>query len=179
LLKVSNDLRASFNRGIVSLLLFLYFSKAFDTINHGRLLKKLRTFGLSDDAISWFASYLHDRVQHMSVGEKCSGWLDVNSGASQGSILGPLLFSLYINDIGGGHYLFADNCLIYNSFHPDDIDVAVRIVKEDLMAIQRWALANGLSLNAFKTQVLLCAFPHKLIIAKRSLTERPFLMGLN
>jgi hypothetical protein len=67
------------------------------------------------------------------------------------------------------------DCQIYYSFHPDDIDAAVRTVNEDLMAIQRWPLANGLSLNASKTQVLLCGSPHKLIIAKRSPTERRFL----
>jgi hypothetical protein len=76
--------------------------------------------------------------------------------------LGPLLFSLYINDIGGN--------LKYYSFHPDDIDAAVRTVNADLMA-------NGLCLNASKTQVLLCGSPHKLIIAKRSLTERFFVNG--
>jgi hypothetical protein len=114
---------------MVSLLLLLDFSKVFDEINHGRwLLKKLRNLGLSDGAISWLASYLHDRAQCVSVGGKCSGWLDVNSAVPQGSILGPLLFSLYINAIGGNfkycrHHLFADDCQIYYSFHPDDIDI--------------------------------------------------------
>jgi ribonucleases P/MRP protein subunit RPP40 len=86
---------------MVSLLLLLDFSKTFDKINHGRLLKKLRTFGLFDNAISWFASYLHDRAQCVSVGGKFSSWLDVNSDVPQGSILGPILFSLYINNIDG------------------------------------------------------------------------------
>jgi hypothetical protein len=167
---------------MVSLLFLLDFSKAFDKINHGRLLKKLRTFGLSDGAISWFVSYLHDPAQCVSVGGKCSGWLYVNSGVPQGPILGPFLFSLYNNDIGGNlkyfrHHFFDDDCQIYYSLHPDDIDAAVRTVNEDLMAIQRWALANGLSLNSSKTQVLLCGAPHKLIIAKRSLKERLFLNG--
>jgi hypothetical protein len=115
LLKVSNDLRETFNRGMVSLLLLLDFSKTFDKSNHGKLLKKFRTFSLSDSPISCFASYLHDRAQCVSVGGKCSSWL------AQGEILGPLLFSLYINDIGGSlkycrHHLLADDCQIYYSF---------------------------------------------------------------
>jgi hypothetical protein len=105
--------------------------------NH-RLLKKPRSLGLSDNAISWFASYLHDRAQCVSIGGKCSSWLDVNSGVLQGSTLGPLLFSLYINDICGNlkycrHHLFCDDCQIYYSFHPDDIYDAVGTVNEDLM----------------------------------------------
>jgi hypothetical protein len=75
------------------------------------------------------------------------------------------------------HHLFADDSQIYYSFHPDDIDAAVRTVNEDLMAIQWWALANDLSLNASKTQVLFCGSPYKLIIVKRSLTELLFLNG--
>jgi hypothetical protein len=59
LLKVSNDLRESLHRGMISLLLFLDFSKAFDKINHGRLLKKLRAFGLSDGDISWFGIFMN------------------------------------------------------------------------------------------------------------------------
>jgi hypothetical protein len=118
----------------------------------------------------------------VSVGGRCSGWFGINSGIPLGSILGPLLFYLYINDIGGNlkycrHHLFADDCQIYYSFQPDDIDAAVRTVNEDLMVIQRWALANDLSLNASKTQVLLCGSPHNMIIAKRSLTELLFLNG--
>jgi hypothetical protein len=96
----------------------------------------------------------------VSVGGKCSGWLD---SVPQGSILGQLLFFLSINDIGENlnycrHHLFADDCQIHQSFHPDDIDAAVRTVNEDLMATQRWALASGLSLNATKTQVFIVRF---------------------
>jgi hypothetical protein len=115
LLKVSNDLRESFNRGMVSLVLLLDFSKTFDKINYGRLF---RTFSLSDGAISWFVSYFYDRAQCVSVDGKCSSWLDVNSDVPQGSILGPLLFSFYIKEIGANlkycrHHFFADDCQIY------------------------------------------------------------------
>jgi hypothetical protein len=134
------------------------FSSCFFLISVKLLIKSIK-------AISWFASYLHDRAQCVSVGGKCSSWLDVNSGVPEGSIFGPLLFTLYVYNIGGNlKYLFTDDDKIYYSFHPDDIGGTVRTVNEDLMAIQRWALANDLSLNASKTQFLLCGSPHKLML---------------
>jgi hypothetical protein len=156
LLKVSNDLREAINIGNVSFLLLLDFSKAFDKINHKRLIKKLRTFNLSESVVSWFVSYLEGRSQCVEVGGVFSRWLSVSSGVPQGSILGPLLFSLYINDISVNlrycrHHLFADDCQIYFSFRPGDVEVGMRSINEDLVAVQRWARTNGLCLNASKT----------------------------
>jgi hypothetical protein len=146
---------------MVSLLLLLDFSKTFDKINHGRLLKKLRTFGLFDNAISWFASYLHDRAQCVSVGGKFSSWLDVNSGVPLRAQSWDQFYSPFTSIIlmgKGGlaiaamrhwsrgpfffevlkycrHHLFADDYQIYYSFHPDDIDAAVGTVNEYLIAV--------------------------------------------
>lgn len=100
--------------------IFLDFSKAFDKVPHDKLIFKLRTVGLSEMIISWITSYLSNRIQRVTIGEQ-SGCLPVTSGVPQGSVLGPLLFLLYINDIvsvvvpGVCIRLFADDCALFKS----------------------------------------------------------------
>jgi hypothetical protein len=77
----------------------LDLSKAFDSIHHETQLMKLRKLGVSDEALPWFASYLSDRQQRVRINSSLSSSLTIRHGVSQGSILGPLLFNLYINDL--------------------------------------------------------------------------------
>ena len=132
---------------------FCDISKAFDRVWHKGLLHKLRGIGCSEKVLAWFSSYLSGRKQRVVFNGKFSKWVEVLAGVPQGSILGPLLFLIFINDIvkhiGGSIRLFADDTSLYIIVDlPED---AARILNADLQTISQWANAWLVTFNASKT----------------------------
>ena len=134
------------------------FAKAFDTVNHEILLHKLDYYGIRGTAHKWFKSYLSERKQCTEVGNTRSKLDFVKCGVPQGSILGPLLFLLYINDIVLSSNvckftLFADDTSLFYS-HKNQVEGA-RILNTELAKIAEWLAANKLSLNVSKSKLLI------------------------
>ena len=159
-LKVLDDLRPSFDKGDLSIIVFIDFSKAFDMVNFELLLYKLiNYFGFSLSAKNLLESYLFERCQYVTTKTGISNMSAINSGVPQGSILGPILFTMFINDIAyclknSSIHLYADDAQIYMSRPPGlKEDLGVRI-NEDLFSICKWAESNKLQINAGKTQAI-------------------------
>ena len=138
--------------------IFIDLQKAFDTVNPEILLSKLEHYGVRGCALEWFRSYLSDRKQYVSVNGSNSNLLSITCGVPQGSVLGPLLFLVYINDLPNASkklnfYLFADDTNIY--CESKDLSNLLKIVNKELRSIKRWLDANKLSLNIDKTNYII------------------------
>ena len=142
--------------------LFVDFQKAFDTVNHSVLLDKLTTYGIRGPALDWLKTYLLHRTQFVSIQGHKSDTLPQPHGVPQGSVLGPLLFLIYINDLNRAIkysrvYHFADDTNLLNiSNSPKQMQKRVNI---DLKLLYRWLLANKISLNCSKTELII--FPRR------------------
>ncbi|CAH1247588.1 Hypp7951 [Branchiostoma lanceolatum] len=133
----------------------LDFSKAFDTVPHERLLSKLKHYGISDLLQSWLRAFLTERTQRVVFDGGTSKAVRVTSGVPQGTVLGPLLFLLYINDLPNSvdsHVrLFADDCLIYRTISkPSD----AQALQSDLDALSEWQNRWLMSFNPSKCHIL-------------------------
>lgn len=163
LLKITNDLYSAMDRQCASLLVLLDFAKAFDSVNHSILLEKLSAFyNFSENTIKLISSYLNNRFQTVYLNSQYSNLSEVKSGIPQGSILGPTLFLLFINDLPSVlHYtnchLFADDVQLYASSKVCTISETFKNINTDLQNVTNWSLQNGLFLNPKKSQTLLIA----------------------
>lgn len=148
---------ASLDRGDYFCTVFLDFSKAFDTVNHDILLLKLHHMGIRGSVLGWFRSYLTNRSAYVSLGGVKSERVDLTMGVPQGSVLGPVLFNLYINDMSKScgplnciHY--ADDTTLYLS-HSSAV-VLSSLISDSLKSLECWLQANRLSLNVNKTSYM-------------------------
>ena len=136
---------------------FCDISKAFDRVWHTGLLAKLRAAGVTGEVLAWFSNYLSNRKQRVILPGAVSDWTYIKAGVPQGSILGPLLFLIYINDIvhdiGSNIRLFADDTSLF--IIVDNPLIAATNLKTDLEKISRWATTWLVSFNPTKTESLL------------------------
>ena len=134
--------------------IFIDLSKAFDTVNHKILLGKLDHYGIRGNALDLLESYLSDRKQFVQIEKSKSRTRSVSCGVPQGSVLGPLLFLLFINDLPvscpmGKVRIFADDTTIF--FHSDSIENIIETASTIMTQLTSWFNANKLTLNADKS----------------------------
>ena len=158
LLEATDDWAFNIDQGDVKAVVFLDLKKAFDTVDHNILISKLSAYGIRGTSIEWFKSYLSERNQKCFLNGSLSSNRVLSCGIPQGTILGPLLFLLYINDL--------PNCLMHSQprMYADDthlthagnsVDSIELNLNEDLASISEWLTANKLTLNKSKTEFMI------------------------
>ena len=163
---ISNMLQFIYNNldaGKTVLSLFLDFSKAFDCVDHTILLHKLEVYGVRGVALLWFQSYLSNRMQYVSINGNNSEYKSVESGVPQGSILGPLLFLIYINDFPKSSNffkfnLFADDSTLSFSYKDVPVNMLSENVNRELIPINLWLLLNKIKVNVTKSKFIVFSY---------------------
>ena len=164
LLDLTESVRKAIDNNEFSVGVFVDLQKAFDTVDHGILLSKLFHYGIRGVSQNWFKSYLTNRSQYVSINGVNSETEHVKFGVPQGSVLGPLLFLIYINDLHQcirfsttRHFADDTNLLLNNS----SLKKLKKQLNIDLSQLSAWLKANKISLNVSKTEILIFRHPNK------------------
>ena len=163
IIELVDNITKSVEQNESTLGIFLDLSKAFDTIDHNILSHKLEHYGFRGIALEWFKSYLENRKQFVRYKSCDSAFKCITCGVPQGSILGPLLFILYVNDIVTATSLFDiilfadDTTLLYSD---PDIASKINTINIELTEINNWFRANKMSINASKTNYMILGTTH-------------------
>ena len=171
---LTDNLFSNLNKNQISLAAFVDLRKAFDTVDHAILLKKLKCYGVTETNLKWCANYLANRTQQTLANGITSPTHAITCGVPQGSVVGPLFFILYVNDMqfavtNANTQLYADDTVIYAA--GENGETAVRKLQPALNHFSSWCQANKLTLNASKTKLMLFGTRHKVKKAKGSLVH--------
>ena len=166
LINLTEDIRNALDNNTFACGVFIDLQKAFDTVDHDILLAKLEYYGVRGNANNWSKSYLTNRKQHVSINGYTSNEVEINIGVPQGSVLGPLLFLIYINDLNIAlkystvkHFADDTTLLIKNK----SLKQIKKHLNLDLRHLCKWLRANKISLNSSKTEMLLFRHPKKTV----------------
>ena len=171
-LNVVDTILNHMDNGNTPFAVYLDLSKAFDTLNHSILLDKLKFYGFRGTSINLIKHYLSNRKQCVEIDRLRSSYMNISTGVPQGSILGLLLFTIYMNDLPNASRLF--KCIIYaddttlianlNDFYAKhDSGLNINILNDELETISYWLLVNKLSFNKLKSKFMLFHQPQKRI----------------
>ena len=159
---------------MISLATFIDLRKAFNTVNHDILVSKLACYGISNGNLAWCTNYLSNRSQRTLANGRTSNNQSVLCGVPQGSVLGPLFFILYVNDVknavkSADIQLYADDTVIYVS-GKNTVD-AISKVQPELDKFSKWCTENKLSLNVSKTKLMTFGTRHKVKMAENAMVN--------
>ena len=168
LLKLTNDIMENIDSGKITILTALDMSAAFDTLDHTTLLHRLQhTFGLSGYVITWIRSYLTNRSSFVKIDSSSSPCTTTDTGVPQGSVLGPLLFVLFISPIANvinpgqlnnnnfvSFHQYADDTQLYIGTNSSSLAHQVALIESCTQRVNDWLLNNGLHLNPSKSEAI-------------------------
>ncbi|KAL9962520.1 hypothetical protein ACROYT_G031627 [Oculina patagonica] len=163
LLGIKDDILHAMKRGELTLMILANFSKAFDTIRFKTVLRKLNNLGFSNEYLVWTINYLTGRRHFVQVDDKVSDMCKINFGVPQGSIMGPLIFNLYVEDletrINVKCHQYADDTTLYMHCKPRNLEDTVTALQRNVTELEDWAKEANLVLNPKKTKLILMSTP--------------------
>ena len=165
-LRVHNDIQCALGENKCILVVMLDLSAAFDTVDHQLMLSTLESLGISGTALEWFKSYLTQRSQCINIKGTRSKSQPLDCGVPQGSVLGPIMFTLYTSPLGsllrqrGFYHMYADDSTLYLTFKPEQLHNNLSHMEETVDQVRQWMASYSLKMNDDKTEVMLITPKH-------------------
>ena len=155
--QLTNYINGKLDNGLPVLAVYIDFRKAFDCVQHPILIEKLKQIGLSSTAVSWVRSYLSNRKQRVLANDTYSDYLTIKQGVPQGSVLGPLFYIIYANDLckvlkNCNMAMYADDTVLYTSNR--SFMASVTKMQADINVLEQWCCKNGIMVNTDKTKMM-------------------------